>query len=328
MRVAVLSIDCDGPSHYAAIHGLEPPASRDASFLSSILRRVNWFFEFFGVKGTIFAIGRDIEEDDAYASVLQRFAERGHEVASHSYSHNYSLARWSEQAIEDDIARSVEVFEKKLGLRPLGFRAPGYVLSDGLLRALRRLGFEYDSSVFPCPAYQLTKTAVIAAKKALAALGRGKASASVVDDWRVSLAPRAPYFPAEHGRLYQDAGRKDGLIELPIAVTPRLRLPMIGTMFSFAGRWGSGLLTRSVVGQPFVMLEFHAIDFADPKQDGLAWLEGFQPDLRRARRLRERAFYEVMFTLLGEGYRFMTAREAANLLRNHQRANEVNAAGE
>jgi hypothetical protein len=61
--------------------------------------------------------------------------------------------------------RASDALAALTGRRPVGFRAPGYTITDGLFDVLAAEGFAYDSSVFPCPAYFAAKTAAIAARK-------------------------------------------------------------------------------------------------------------------------------------------------------------------
>jgi polysaccharide deacetylase family protein (PEP-CTERM system associated) len=90
--------------------------------------------------------------------VAQRFPhlvreadERGHEIASHSYAHKlvYQLTR--EQFLED-ATRSRKVLEDIAGRRVLGFRSPGFSVTEEtpwFFDCLLEAGYGYDSSVFP-----------------------------------------------------------------------------------------------------------------------------------------------------------------------------------
>ena len=79
-----------------------------------------------------------------------------------------------------------------------------------------------------------------------------------------------------------------GLWEIPISVSPLLRLPMVGT-FVLRG----GPLYREALRTPALHLELHALDLADPDSDPIApELRRRQPELRtpldrRLGRLRE-----------------------------------------
>ncbi len=51
--------------------------------------------------------------------------------------------------------------ESATGIRPVGFRAPGYTSTRTVFDALELESVAYDSSVFPCPAYYGAKAAAI-----------------------------------------------------------------------------------------------------------------------------------------------------------------------
>src|SRR5690606_14148189 len=130
-----------------------------------------------GLHVTWFVIGRDADGDAALpdhatraanAERLRALAAAGDELGNHSYSHPYELAKLSADAIESEIAGCDRVL-RAIGGPVRGFRAPGYDISPAMLDALARLGYRYDSSVFPAPAYYAAKAAVMSA---LAVLGR------------------------------------------------------------------------------------------------------------------------------------------------------------
>jgi peptidoglycan/xylan/chitin deacetylase (PgdA/CDA1 family) len=213
-------------------------------------------------------IGCDAQSPDN-AQVLSRLASAGHELACHSYSHPYDLTLRSAGEMRSEIERGVAVLERLSGNQVRGFRAPGYLVNDTLLALLREAGLAYDSSVFPCPAYYALKSAAIAALRA-----RHRTSRAVVDSPQVLRAPTGPY---RVGQPYWFRGA--GIWEIPIQVTKRARLPFIGTALTMAGPAGSRLLTRGVLGAPFVNLELHGIDALD-QSDGLSELAKHQRDLR------------------------------------------------
>lgn len=97
---------------------------------------------------TFFVVGELAENDP---EVVRRMVERGHEVGSHSQTH-LRLDGPDTAAILDDIGRSKDVLEQITGAPVEGFRAPSWSarrddrrLWDGMVR----LGFTYDSSLFP-----------------------------------------------------------------------------------------------------------------------------------------------------------------------------------
>jgi hypothetical protein len=194
-------------------------------------------------------------------------------------------------------------FEAALGLRPLGFRAPGYTVTDELLEIVREAGHLYDSSVFPCPAYYLAKAATMAAMRLA-----GRESQAILDEPLVLSAPTQPY---RIGKPYARSG--SGLWELPIQVTRGPRLPYIGTALILARKLGARVLTELVIGQPFVNLELHGIDFLSA-EDGLSSLRGYQPDLSVRVSEKHAILSSVVSRLRRAGYRFASLTDSVRAL--------------
>lgn len=291
-----LSIDVDPIPCYYRIHALgpPPPALRSAIMLRCVPRFAE-LFERRGIRATFFVVAQDLDHDvlgpdaEAARTLLRDLAAAGHEIASHSYSHPYDMARLDEASARAEISRAHDLLSETLGDPPgsargdsaggppgtgiVGFRAPGYDLSPAILRALVELGYTYDSSIFPAPGYYVAKTAVMAG---LAALGRP--SGAVLTDPRALLAPAQPYRP----RLDAPWRRGDApLIELPIAVTPYGRTPVIGTSLLLAPRPLRDHWLRAMSRRPFFNLELHGIDLADADADAMpSELVARQPDLR------------------------------------------------
>jgi polysaccharide deacetylase family protein (PEP-CTERM system associated) len=100
------------------------------------------------VRATFFVVGNVA---DTYPRLVREVSARGHEIGSHSYSHE-RIPRMERREFKRDVARSVVKLQDLTGQPVLGFRAPEF--SVGHLRhwcfeVLCELGFEYDSSVFP-----------------------------------------------------------------------------------------------------------------------------------------------------------------------------------
>lgn len=278
-----ISIDLDGLACYYRIHGLGAfPPELEHVILERALPRAAKLFAARGIHVTWFVVGRDADAAlavpdraarAANAARLGALAAAGDELGNHSYSHPYELARLSPAEVDAEIAGGDRVLRAITGTGPRGFRAPGYDVSATMLDALARLGYRYDSSVFPAPGYYAAKAAVMAA---LAVLRRP--SGAVMTDPRLLSAPSEPYRPAMTAPWRRGQAP---LVELPIAVTPWLRVPAIGTSLLLA----PGLVRRRVLaamrGRAFFNFELHGIDFADAEKDGIPGeLVAHQPDLR------------------------------------------------
>ena len=304
MRLAALSVDLDEVGCYAAIHGIEPPTEAAArAIYRRALPRLAALFEDEGVPATFFCIGADPAEENG--ARLRALVDAGHELGNHSASHRYDLTRLDRATIRAEVAGGIEAIERAAGVRPEGFRAPGYTITDEVFDVLEELGVAYDSSVFPCPSYYGLKVGAIGAIRLA-----GRRSHSVIDDPRVLAAPADPY---RVGRPYWRRGR--GTMELPIGVSRGPRLPYIGTFVALAGARGARWLTRAALGRPLVNLELHGIDLADADEDGLAFLRPHQPDLRRSAREKAAALRSAIGTLRDAGYSFVTLGAAARRAR-------------
>lgn len=303
MPLCAVSVDLDEIDCYASIHGLPLPDGSSAhAVYAAAVPRFESLFDALGLRATFFAIGRDLDGGVASAAVARLRAE-GHEIGNHTQNHRYDLTRLPTDQITSELAQGMNSIERATGARPVGFRAPGYLMNDAVFDALSALGARYDSSVFPCPAYYGAKSAALAA----IALRR-RTSHSIMGDPRVLLAPADPY---RVGKPYYRRGA--GLLELPIGVTrgPTARLPYIGTSVIVGGEATARWLTRRMLGRPLVNLELHGIDLCDAEQDGLQWLRPHQPDLRHTLDDKRRALEAAIWTLRGAGYAFVTLAEAA-----------------
>jgi hypothetical protein len=307
--IVSVSVDLDAIDCYYRIHALPGPPPAEARFavLRRCLPRLVELFAREGVTPTWFVVGRDLEEDGEGRRLLEELARAGHELANHSYSHPYNLVRLSREAIAEQIDRSHGALADVCGHAPVGFRAPGYEISRELLDLLCERGYRYDSSAFPSVPYYTLKAAAMASLRV-----RGLRSGSIMLSPRVLTAPRGPYRPGT-GSPYRPGSRP--LIELPMAVTPWLRLPVIGTSLVLAPPWLRHRLVKGALRAPFFNLELHGIDLADADADGIpAALVARQPDLRRPLALKTAALVATLRQARAAGATFCTLREAVERL--------------
>ncbi len=303
-RLCCLSIDLDEVGCYYDIHGLGEPAPEIArAIYARALPRHLEILDALEIPATLFAIGRDLK-DPANAQALREAAAAGHEIANHTFSHRYDFVRLSDEPMVQEIQRGAEAIERAVGARPVGFRAPGYNVDDRVLGILRAQGYAYDSSVFPCPPYYLAKAAMLAWIRL-----RGRRSRSVLGSASVLSAPAVPYRAS--ARYHR---RGSGLAELPVATTPWLRMPFIGTTVVLFGAARAARMARRVARRGFVNLELHGIDLADAEADGLTALRAHQPDLRVPLERKKQALLAALQAIRAAGYRFTTTAEAARLL--------------
>ena len=300
MRLCAVSVDLDEIPNYFAIYGLRSPAGREATLVYDVaLDRLRSLANELGIPLTLFAVGSDLTRPEA-AAKLRQAHDAGCEIANHSLDHRYDLVRLGRAEIRRQVDEGASAIERATGARPVGFRAPGYTVSDEVIDVLSELGVAYDSSVFPCPIYWAAKAAAIG----LIAL-RGRASRSIVDTPAVLTAPTRPY---RTGRPYWRRG--GGLLELPVQVTRGARLPFFGTSVTLKGTRVARALARMCAGEPLVNLELHGIDVLDAA-DGLEALRPYQLDVRVRKEDKIEALRAAIGELRRAGHSFVTVREAA-----------------
>ena len=193
--VASVSVDLDPIGCYYRIHALgAPPSGLADVVLRRALPRYLDLFARRGVRATFFVVGRELDGQGASAqaarALIRDAQAAGHEVGNHSFTHPYDLARLPAPRLAMEIERAHQVLGETTGTAPVGFRAPGYGVSGAVFEELARLGYRYDSSIFPAPGYWLAKAAVMGALR----LTGGK-SGAILSDPRGLLAPPDPYRP-------------------------------------------------------------------------------------------------------------------------------------
>jgi hypothetical protein len=292
-RLASVSIDLDPLACYYRIHALGSPP-RDAALAGVVLAKTvpRWLDVLgrAGVTATFFVVGSDLD-GEAGRSGVRQLAAAGHELASHSDAHAYDMARWPIERVRADLAAAHRKIGDLAGAAPVGFRAPGYDLSPAMLEVIAGLGYHYDSSLFPAPGYYAAKAAVMAG---LALVGRP--SGAVLTNPRALLAPADPYRPDMHAPWRRGQAP---VVELPIAVTPKLRVPAIGTNLLLAPSWLRARWLRDMAKRRFFNFELHGIDLIDAEQDGIPReLVARQPDLRRPLAAKRRALEDILAELV------------------------------
>ncbi|MBI4287641.1 MAG: polysaccharide deacetylase family protein [Chloroflexi bacterium] len=100
------------------------------------------------VKATFAVLGAVGEK---HPELVKAIHSKGHEIASHAYSHTpvYALGK---EKFEDEIRRSVDQLSSLTGGRPIGFRAPTCSINNRALWAMEILikyGFKYEASLCP-----------------------------------------------------------------------------------------------------------------------------------------------------------------------------------
>jgi peptidoglycan/xylan/chitin deacetylase (PgdA/CDA1 family) len=308
-RYLSISIDVDPVPCYYRIYGLGPAPDelRDV-----VLRRcVPRFAELLArrrIPATFFVVGEDADlargaPAKAARALLGELVRAGHELGNHSHTHPYEMARLGPEQVAREIGACDDVLRAVAGRAPAGFRAPGYDLSPVMLAELARRGYTYDSSIFPAPGYYAVKAAVMAG---LALVGRP--SGAVMTNPRALTAPADPYRPSMEAPWRRGQAP---LVELPVAVTPWLRAPAIGTSLVMTPAWLRDRVVSAMGKRRFFNLELHGIDLCGADEDGIPGeLVARQADLRRPLADKLAALDAVLDRAL-HGAEAVTLRDAA-----------------
>ncbi len=302
--ILCISMDLDPLWCYQKIYGLKDQESVDKPNIPDPVcpvatRRFVELAGSLGVKGTLFVVGKSLQDKKAKDEIA-RAAKAGHEIGNHSFSHLYDLSLRDISEIIKEIENGADAIGRCVSIRPVGFRAPGYMLGQDILSALQESGAIYDSSVMPSLAYQGLKAAAMG----LLAI-RGKKSGTTLADPREACGPKMPYHPD-----LQKPWRKgdSNILELPI--TSMLSIPLTGSVLAMAGPNLTGLLAAGASRNEFVNLELHGVDLMDIEADNLDPALCVQRDLSIPWQRKALAIYNFVDSLR-KTHEIMTLQQAA-----------------
>ena len=107
--------------------------------------RVLRFLEKYDIPATFFVPGFTA---DRYPDIVREIARRGHELANHGYYHENPTEFIGDPEKERSILRRAnETLEILSGIRPVGYRSPGWDLNSYTPELLLKEGMLYDSSL-------------------------------------------------------------------------------------------------------------------------------------------------------------------------------------
>ncbi len=94
-----------------------------------------------GVKSTFFIPGWIVEK---YPDMAREVLARGHEIGYHEYLHEFDLDAGYEKE-KEIMDRTMDVFDRILKIRRVGFRSPLYEYTDATLSLMEEYQFQYSS---------------------------------------------------------------------------------------------------------------------------------------------------------------------------------------
>lgn len=210
--LANLSLDLDNQWAYMKTNG-ESGWETFPSYLDLVVPRLLELLARHRLRITFFVVGQDAALEKN-RTALQAIVAAGHEIANHSFHHEPWLHLYDRAKLEAEIVEAEQAIEAATGVRPRGFRGPGFSLSRTVLETLKQRGYQYDASTFPTFIGPLAR-AYYFLNANLTPEEREKRK-SLYGTLADGLRPLTPYvWQLESGPL----------LELPVSTIPGARVP-------------------------------------------------------------------------------------------------------
>lgn len=219
------------------------------------LENFSRFLERYDAKATMFMVGKDFTLPANHGSIRQLVSD-GHEIANHTQNHTQGFRLLTTEEKESQLHQMDELAQEIAGCKPVGFRSPGWNLGNDAMPILQKLGYLYDSSVFPTSLMPLMKLMHWRSQHQ-----RDPVDRSTMGHFRYLFSSPLPYVCPPDTFAHRGQG---GLVEIPVTVTPILRLPFFAT-FLLASGWKTFArsLQRLVKRKRPIQFQFHLSDFVD-----------------------------------------------------------------
>ncbi len=302
MRYASLSLDLDNQWSYMKTHGDKGWESHP-TYLDVVVPRILAFLAARGLTITFFIVGQDAALEKN-RSALASISAAGHEIGNHSFRHEPWLHLYTAAELEQELHQAEDAIEAATGVRPRGFRGPGFSLSEGTLETLQRRGYDYDATVFPNLLNPLARAYLFSTSK-LTPEEKEQRSA-LFGTWKDAFRPVKPF------RWRLKGGR---LLEIPVTTLPGLKVPMHLSYLIYLAKF-SRIAARSylrfalgacrITGtQPSILL--HPLDFMGAEDcPTLAFFPGM--DMTREEKLK---IIAELFDILAASRELVTMGEHA-----------------
>ncbi len=258
---AVVSVDVDPVDLHLIGYGVKGLPPDPLAYTHGLPRLLDAFARH-RVRATLFTVGRDAP---GHAEVLRRAVREGHEIASHTQTHPMRFAGLTEKRKRRELTESRDTLEQVTGEKVIGFRAPNFDMANRVVPLLVEAGYRYDASAYPTPVL-LASRAVLAMKSA------HPPSVLAMKPWPFTWR-RAPY----DWRVGNATIR-----EFPLAVTPRLRIPVYHTLRYYQGlsTFASHLEGFAARGET-MSYALHAVDALGAVEDRVDPRLGKHPGMDR-----------------------------------------------
>lgn len=219
--VASLSMDLDNKWAYLRAAGRTDWAERPGYLPTAVDRIVETLGEF-DLPLTAFLVGRDLTNEDDCVAIRSLSRLSAWEPANHSLNH----LPWMHTMADDEITAEIQSTHDRIvdvcGIRPWGFRGPGFSCPDEVLRVLAANDYVYDASVFPTSIAPIARL-VFLMKSDLKGEQREKAK-KLYGGFASLRQPNRPFRRTVNGK---------SLWEVPVTVMPITRTPIHFSYFTY-----------------------------------------------------------------------------------------------
>jgi hypothetical protein len=300
---ASLSLDLDNQWSYMKTHG-DAGWQSHPSYLDAVVPRMLDFLAARRLTITFFIVGQDAALPKNRAA-LASISAAGHEIGNHSFRHEPWLHLYTADELDAELRQAEDAIAAATGVRPRGFRGPGFSLSEGTLETLARRGYDYDATVFPNLLNPLARAYLFSTSKLTDE--EKKQRSALFGTWKDAFRPVRPF----QWRLA--SGR---LLEIPVTTLPMFKLPMHLSYLIYLAKFSRpaaraylrfALAACRMTGtQPSILL--HPLDFMGGEDcPQLAFFPGM--DIERGRKLE----------IVGELFDILAAKRELVTMGEHAR---------
>ncbi|RMG44012.1 MAG: hypothetical protein D6719_02515 [Candidatus Dadabacteria bacterium] len=250
-----VSVDVDSIAAHLRGYGRAVNFNCNDPVYCTAIPRLLEVFDRQGIKATFFFIADEAKE---FPDIVKEIACRGHEIASHSMTHQLLLNLNDPETVRRELFLSKTLLEEISGTDILGFRAPSWSYSPELIDVLAKAGYLYDASLFPSALMALYRLQIV--KRSQNRISSGGSFKILLSSLRLHFKKASiTTIKTVHGNM----------TEIPVTTVPLLRFPVYHT-FAYVMPLNvfKSLITVSSV-RKVRQYVLHASDFLSFKDDRL-----------------------------------------------------------
>ncbi|MDF2841827.1 MAG: polysaccharide deacetylase [Herbinix sp.] len=294
----LIQIDCDSELAISNHYGIKLQTDKNNRIYYQALDMFLDLLCKYNLKATLFVIGNDLR-DHYKCEILNKALQNGHEIANHTYHHPKQLLLCSEDMLIQEIIEADIIINKKLGVKPIGFRTPNFEADSRIIKILNKLDYRYDCSLLATPYLPLFRLIKQRTSSLKSYLGK----------WEFMLAPNGPYYPRED-LIWKTGNQEIGnnVIEIPVSTFPFFRFPCHSSyLLALPGHFRYKILDSllrwyKALNRPLIYI-FHLADIVDNQ-----YLYGTEKELYKS--LNDRLFFVETFMKAAEsGFYNCTTKE-------------------